>query len=254
MRERELATFDENRRAVGMLNPMRDKNVKMKARTGGKKGRHLSPRLVQKIAEGKTSYELTWKVKSDIYYKKKKSSRCVSPHTTRIDVNGVYVYTYYTAVYICIVKLARKSKIPPAPRYVRVAQGGVCSSKHEKHHQNVYRSAQVITLFFFQMLLFASCSQKSWNSCSSLPGCCGLHTKNVTAEFESPWDLRQGFFFFFTNSTNWLEYGQKYGSGRPFCSSSYAIIVCGILESTTANASSHSYAQGFFWNSSCKRN
>ena len=24
--ERELATFDENRRAVGMLNPMRDKN------------------------------------------------------------------------------------------------------------------------------------------------------------------------------------------------------------------------------------
>ena len=25
-RERELATFDENRRAVGMLNPMRDKN------------------------------------------------------------------------------------------------------------------------------------------------------------------------------------------------------------------------------------
>ena len=25
-RERELATFDENRRAAGMLNPMRDKN------------------------------------------------------------------------------------------------------------------------------------------------------------------------------------------------------------------------------------
>ena len=25
-RERESATFDENRRAVGMLNPMRDKN------------------------------------------------------------------------------------------------------------------------------------------------------------------------------------------------------------------------------------
>ena len=25
-RERELATFDENRRAVGILNPMRDKN------------------------------------------------------------------------------------------------------------------------------------------------------------------------------------------------------------------------------------
>ena len=26
VRERELATFDENRRAVGMLNPMRDKH------------------------------------------------------------------------------------------------------------------------------------------------------------------------------------------------------------------------------------
>ena len=37
-RERELATFDENRRAVGMLNPMRDKK---KARTGGEKERHL---------------------------------------------------------------------------------------------------------------------------------------------------------------------------------------------------------------------
>ena len=28
-RERELATFDENRRAMGMLNPMRDKNEGM---------------------------------------------------------------------------------------------------------------------------------------------------------------------------------------------------------------------------------
>ena len=43
MRERELATFDENRRAVGLLNPMRDK---LKACTEGEKGRHLSPRLV----------------------------------------------------------------------------------------------------------------------------------------------------------------------------------------------------------------
>ena len=31
---------------------------KMMARTVGEKGRHLRPRLVQKIAEGKTSYEL----------------------------------------------------------------------------------------------------------------------------------------------------------------------------------------------------
>ena len=44
-----------------MLNPMRDKKVK--ACTGGERGRHLSPRLVQKIAQGKTSYELGWKVK-----------------------------------------------------------------------------------------------------------------------------------------------------------------------------------------------
>ena len=34
-----LYTFDENRRAVGMLNPMRDK--KTKARNGGEMGRHL---------------------------------------------------------------------------------------------------------------------------------------------------------------------------------------------------------------------
>ena len=39
-RERELATLDENRRAVGTLNPVRHKNVK--ARAGGGKGRHLT--------------------------------------------------------------------------------------------------------------------------------------------------------------------------------------------------------------------
>ena len=38
--------------------------------TGGGKGRHLWPRIVQKIAEGKTSYELSWKVK--VIDKKKK--------------------------------------------------------------------------------------------------------------------------------------------------------------------------------------
>ena len=46
-RERELATFDENRRAVGMLNPMRDK--RLKARTEAEKGRNLRPQLVQKL-------------------------------------------------------------------------------------------------------------------------------------------------------------------------------------------------------------
>ena len=38
-RKRELAIFDENRRAVGMLNPTRNKIIK--ARTGGEKGGHL---------------------------------------------------------------------------------------------------------------------------------------------------------------------------------------------------------------------
>ena len=39
---------------------MRDNNEGT-YRTGGK-GRHLWPRLVRKVAEGKTSYELSWKV------------------------------------------------------------------------------------------------------------------------------------------------------------------------------------------------
>ena len=45
--------------------------IKMKTHTGGEKGRqrHLWPRLVQKVAEGKTSYKLSRKVKSD--HKKK---------------------------------------------------------------------------------------------------------------------------------------------------------------------------------------
>ena len=38
MREREQATFDENRRAVGVLNTIRDKK---KARTEGEKGGHM---------------------------------------------------------------------------------------------------------------------------------------------------------------------------------------------------------------------
>ena len=56
-----LATFDENRRAVVNAEPYA--RQKLNARTGGGKGRHLRPQLVQEIAEGKTSYELSWKVK-----------------------------------------------------------------------------------------------------------------------------------------------------------------------------------------------
>ena len=45
----------------GNAEPHARKNLK--ARTGGEKGRHLWPLLVQKVAEGKTSCELSWKVK-----------------------------------------------------------------------------------------------------------------------------------------------------------------------------------------------
>ena len=37
--------------------------TKIKARTEGEKGRHLWHWLVREIAEGKTSYELSWTVK-----------------------------------------------------------------------------------------------------------------------------------------------------------------------------------------------
>ena len=67
----ELATSHENRRAVGMLNEPYARQ-KMKARTGGERGRHLWPRLVQKkIAEGQniTSYELKLERESDDFLK-----------------------------------------------------------------------------------------------------------------------------------------------------------------------------------------
>ena len=53
--ERELATFDENRRAVGMLNPMHDKN---EGTAPGGIGDDTSDYGLQKIAEGQTSYVL----------------------------------------------------------------------------------------------------------------------------------------------------------------------------------------------------
>ena len=109
-----------------------------------------------------------------------------------------------------------------------------------KHLKRLSQRAGENTLYFQKWLLFCIfCSQKTWNSCSSLPECCGFQTKNITTEFESPWGSRRGFFFLFTNSTNKREYGLKYGSGRSFCSSLYAIIVCGILEKAAANASSY---------------
>ena len=44
------------------IEPYAQQNIK--ARTGGGKGRHLWPRLVQKIAEGKTSYALPGRLES----------------------------------------------------------------------------------------------------------------------------------------------------------------------------------------------
>ena len=49
--------------------------IKMTARNGGEKGRHLWPRLVQNIVEGKTSYELSWKVKVLMKEEKKKREK-----------------------------------------------------------------------------------------------------------------------------------------------------------------------------------
>ena len=53
------ATFDENRRAVGMLDPTRDK--KMKAHIGVEKGRHLCPEEMLRVKP--PICELGWKVK-----------------------------------------------------------------------------------------------------------------------------------------------------------------------------------------------
>ena len=54
-------TFEENRRAVGILNPMRENNSRHVP--GGRRGDTCDKRLVQNIDEGKTSNELGWEVK-----------------------------------------------------------------------------------------------------------------------------------------------------------------------------------------------
>ena len=59
--------------------------IKMKLRTGGK-GLHLWPRLVQKIAEGKT-YELSWKVK--VMKKRRKKRGNGPPNNSRNWIQGV---------------------------------------------------------------------------------------------------------------------------------------------------------------------
>ena len=41
---------------------------------------------------------------------------------------------------------------------------------------------------------FASCSQKTWNYGSSLPGCCGFHTQNITIGIRAPLEFATGIF------------------------------------------------------------
>ena len=45
--------------------------IQMKASAGGENGGNLRSRLVQKVAEGKPSYESSWKAKVNIYTKQK---------------------------------------------------------------------------------------------------------------------------------------------------------------------------------------
>ena len=63
----------------------------MKADIGGEKGRHLRLRLVQKVAEGKPSCELSWRVKVTNKKKEKKSAlksqRCLVVMVNIINKN-----------------------------------------------------------------------------------------------------------------------------------------------------------------------
>ena len=101
------------------------------------------------------------------------------------------IYTWYI-----LVNQARKIQSPPSTK-VRTC----CSGKGRfllKRKTPLKRLSQRAgdNTFLLNCNYFA-CSQKTWNSCSSLPvqGCI-FHTENITMEFESPWDLRQGFFSF----------------------------------------------------------
>ena len=130
---------------------------------------------------------------------------------------------------------------------VRVAQEGVGFLKHEKHHslqRLSQRAAGDTQHLFFQTLLFCIFPLVRKKREIIFPDyyldVAVFTQKNITTESESPWGLRKGIVFS-TNAINWREYGLRYGSGRLFCSSLFAIIVCAILEKTAANASSHSY-------------
>ena len=66
-----------------MLNPVRDKN-EGKCLGGEGQGRHLRPRLVQKIGEGKTSYGL--RTIANVMPKKKEKRCCRSIEEERLKL------------------------------------------------------------------------------------------------------------------------------------------------------------------------
>ena len=73
------------------MNPMRDKTEG--TYRGGEGTTHLWPRLVQKIAEGKTSYELSWKVKVTI---------SVQLLDTAVDAFRVLMFVCVVHIYVPI--------------------------------------------------------------------------------------------------------------------------------------------------------
>ena len=90
--------------------------------------------------------------------------------------------------------MARKTRSPPSTK-VRVAQGGVGSLKHEKHHLNAYRSAQVVTLFIFNTINILPFIRKKLENPAPVYLDVVLFTKkNMMTDFESPWKLRLFFF------------------------------------------------------------
>ena len=81
-------TFDGNRRAVGMLNPMRDK--KLRHVPGGRRDDTCDHGLLSRRSLGyKTSYELGWKVK---VMKKKKTYSCCCRDRLRCLVCGLNLF------------------------------------------------------------------------------------------------------------------------------------------------------------------
>ena len=79
---------------------------KLKARSGGEKGRHLLPRLVKKIAEGKLSDELSWKLKVMVKKTEKKCSFCLC-HLYPTPAWNSCFYSFTTSKYFFVAPISR---------------------------------------------------------------------------------------------------------------------------------------------------